>query len=417
LRLLGVPQDLQLVGVDVSVVVVSRKEARIELVARVRARREELEEAIFARIRDSDPILAAGGDPEYVAGLRTTVAAAVEHALAGIEFGEEVSGLVPPEAVAQARRAARAGVSVDTVLRRYVLGSTLMGDFLMQEADSESFVGQGAMMREVLSAQAAVLDRLLTAITVEYMRELERGGRSPDARRAERVQRLLSGGLCETAELGYELSGWHLGVIATGVAGAQALARIAAEMGSSLLCVPRGESTAWAWLGGRHAMAARDIERALGAECVGHVSLAVGEPGHGIEGWRLTHRQAQAALRVALHDRRPLTRYAEVALLASVLRDEALSGSLVEIYLSPLGATQNGGAVLRKTLRAYFAAERNASSAASALGVTRHTVENRLRTIEEKLGQTLRTRQAELEVALRLEALGEHTAGSAAELQ
>jgi sugar diacid utilization regulator len=96
-----------------------------------------------------------------------------------------------------------------------------------------------------------------------------------------------------------------------------------------------------------------------------------------------------------------------VALLASVLNDDALAGSLIEIYLAPLGGSENGGAILRRTLRAYFAAERNASSAASALGVTRHTVQNRLRTIEEKLGQSLRTRQAELEVALRLEELKE----------
>jgi hypothetical protein len=393
------------VGVDVTVGVVSRKEARIELVARVRARRDELEDAVFARIRDGDPMLAAGEDVEYVAGLRAAVAAAIDHGLVGIEFGEDAFGSVPQEVVAQAHRAARAGVSVDTVLRRYVLGSTLLGDFLMQEADSDSFVGQGTMLREVLSRQAAVLDQLMTAITVEYMRELERGGRSQEARHAERVQRLLAGGHCEAIELNYEFSGWHVGVIATGVGAARSLSRIAGELGSRLLCVPRGEDAVWGWLGSQRAVAAGDIERVLGTEHKPELSIAIGEPGYGIEGWRLTHRQAQAALRVALHDRRPFTRYAEVALLASVLRDDTVSGSLVEIYLSPLGDRHNGGAVLRQTLRAYFAAERNASSAASALGVTRHTVENRLRTIEEKLGHALRTRQAELEVALRLEEL------------
>jgi DNA-binding PucR family transcriptional regulator len=59
--------------------------------------------------------------------------------------------------------------------------------------------------------------------------------------------------------------------------------------------------------------------------------------------------------------------------------------------------------VLRQTLRAYFAAERNASSAAAALGVARHTIENRLRKIEERLDRRLSTCLAELEVALRVE--------------
>jgi len=392
-------------GLDVSVGLVTRTDARVELVARVRARRIELEEVIFARIRDGDLSIAGGEDSEYVAGLRTAVSAAVEHGLNGIELGEEGGHATPPEVVAQAHRAARAGVSVDTVLRRYVLGSTLLGDFLMQEADSDDFVGQGTMLREALSAQAAVLDRLMTAITDEYTGELERSGRSPGRRRAEMVQRLLAGGRGESTELGYDLAGRHLGVIATGVGAAEALSSVARELGCALLCVGRGEHTAWGWFG-RRGLDAGEVERTLEAAEAGDVAIAVGEAGVGVEGWRLTHRQAQAALRVALHDRRRLTRYADVALLAAVLHDEALSASIVNIYLSPLGDRQNGGAVLRDTLRAYLAAERNASSAASALGVTRHTVENRLRTIEEKLGQRLRIRQAELEVALRLEELG-----------
>jgi hypothetical protein len=398
-------KDLCPVGVDVRAVAVSRRDARVELVARVRIRFAELEEAIFARIRDVDSGLAGDEDPEYVLGLRAAIAAAIDHGLSGIELGEDGTRSIPPEAVAQARRAARAGVSVDTVLRRYVLGSTLLGDFLMQEADNEDFAGQGVVLREMLSAQAAVLDHLMTAITSEYMRELDLSGRSPERRRAELVQRLLAGGRGEAAELGYELAGWHLGAIASGATAAATLSHIAVELGCQLLSVARGEDTIWGWLGGQRAVTTREIERALCDRSSSEISLAVGEPGRGVEGWRLTHRQAQAALRVALHSPRRLTLYADVALLASVLSDDVLAGSLVDIYLSPLGDPGNGGAVLRKTLRAYFASERNASSAASALGVTRHTVENRLRAIEERLGQRLRTRQAELEVALRLEAL------------
>jgi DNA-binding PucR family transcriptional regulator len=160
----------------------------------------------------------------------------------------------------------------------------------------------------------------------------------------------------------------------------------------------------WAWLGGRQRLAAGEVGRLLDSSEPCEVSLAIGEPGWGTEGWRLTHRQAQAALLIALQKPQRLTCYADVALLASVLRDDLLARSLVGIYLSPLGKGSRG-AVLRQTLRAYFAAERNASSTASALGVARHTVENRLRAIEQKLGRTLHTHQAELEVALRLEEL------------
>jgi DNA-binding PucR family transcriptional regulator len=62
--------------------------------------------------------------------------------------------------------------------------------------------------------------------------------------------------------------------------------------------------------------------------------------------------------------------------------------------------------VLRETVRAYLAAERNATSAAAALGVARHTVESRIRRAEGQLGRLLPACVAEIEVALRLDELG-----------
>jgi len=41
----------------------------------------------------------------------------------------------------QARRAGRIGVSLDTVLRRYVRGSALLGEYVMEEADRAGFPG------------------------------------------------------------------------------------------------------------------------------------------------------------------------------------------------------------------------------------------------------------------------------------
>ena len=100
-----------------------------------------------------------------------------------------------------------------------------------------------------------------------------------------------------------------------------------------------------------------------------------------------------------------LTRYGDVALLAGALKDEALARALLEIYIAPLDDGRGGGPVLRATLRAYLAAERSVSSAAAALGVVRRTVENRLSTIEARLGRSLHPCPAELEVALELDGL------------
>jgi sugar diacid utilization regulator len=135
------------------------------------------------------------------------------------------------------------------------------------------------------------------------------------------------------------------------------------------------------------------------------VRFVVGEPACGLAGWRLTHQQAQAALVVALRRPRPLTSYRDVALLAVALKDRALARALIDMYVAPLDQLRDGGAVLRKTLRAYLGTERSVSSTAAVLGVTRKTVANRLHTIEARLGRSLHPCPAELEVALLLDDL------------
>jgi DNA-binding PucR family transcriptional regulator len=102
-----------------------------------------------------------------------------------------------------------------------------------------------------------------------------------------------------------------------------------------------------------------------------------------------------------------VVRYREVALLAAALRDDVLSSSLNEIYLAPLAQERDGGATLRQTLRAYFAAERNVSSAAARLEVSRKTVRSRLRAIEQRVGRSLDACAAEMEIALRLQRLSD----------
>lgn len=338
--------------------------------------------------------------PEYAEGLRGAVGAAVDYGLTVIEHGEEHSPPLPPVLLAQARMAARAGVSLDTVLRRYFAGHAQVVDFLMQEGGLLS----GASMQRLLRAQATLFERLLAVVSEEHVRESENRLSSTEERRTERVKRLLAGELLDTSEFAYDFEANHLGMIAQGPGSGKAIRGLAEVLDGRLLLARPEEGTAWAWLGCRHGIESAEVERLAGPLLPPPVILALGEPAQGLPGWRLTHQQARAALPIALRGPR-VVRYAEVALLASMIQDDLLATSLRELYLEPLEDECSGGQTFRETLRAYFAADRNISSTAAMLGVSRHTISSRLRLVEQQIGQPLNSCAAEVEAALRLEAL------------
>ena len=380
------------------------EEVRADLFVRLNARRLEIEEAILTRI--SSVSSAAGAeDGEYADGLQSAVSAGVTDALAGVEPGSDQRGPVPGPLLAQARQAARNGVTLDVVLRRYIAGYTLFNDFVMRAAEDTLPLPVPAF-RPVMHAQAARFERLVAAAVGEYTRERGHRHGSPERRRVKCVKELLAGESVGRGELTYEFDEWHVGVIARGNGAASVLRRIAEAVDRRLLLVRPEKETVWAWFGGRRRIVMAEVARHLSPDECGDALVALGEPARGIDGWRLTHQQASAALRIARPGSQGIVFYADVALLASISQDRVLASSLQQLYLSPLAeGREDGGAGLRETLRAYFSAGRNVTSAASALGVSRQTVGSRMRTIEERLGRTLESCAADIEVALRLEAV------------
>ena len=381
----------------------SFEQARAELTIRLRERQAEIEQAVLTRTYavsgTSGPVDLETLDPTYLQGLRAAVSAAVDYALAVFEHGEERAPSLPFALLTQTRLAARNGVGLDTVLRRYSAGYVLLSDFLVEEAERSGL--RGPALQRLLRSQGA-LDRLLAVLSEEYAREERARPATTQQRRTERIERLLAGEAIDASGLEYDFEGHHLALLACGPGVATALRELASALDCRLLTACRGEDTLWAWLGARRALDPEELRRHLSASWPAEVTLAIGEAGQGLTGWRLSHRQAKAALQVAQRSQEPFVRYADVALLAAVLQDDLLATSLRQLYLEPLEAERDGGETLRETLRAYFAAGCNVSSAAAVLGVKRHTVTSRLRVIEERLGRPLDTWAAELDAALRL---------------
>lgn len=373
----------------------STEGVRDDLHRRLRTRCPQIEDALLTRVLAISNLHEAF-EPECSEELRFAVRTALDCALAALDQGGDFSS-VPLELIAQARIAARNGIGLDTVLRCYIAGHSLLNDFIVEEA-GEARIGPIAL-RPLLRSRATYLDRVLAVVGEEHAREVENRLSSVGWRGAEQVERLLAGELVDVSQLTYDFEAHHLAVIAKGPDADEAIRSMATPIDCSLLLVQRQDEMVWAWLGRRDPIDPLALQDGPGGP---GVYSAFGEPARGLDGWRLTHRQAKAALPIALRMSKPSVRYAEVALLASTCRDDLLATSLRVLYLAPLEDEREGGEVARETLRAYFATERNLSSAAAVLGVSRRTVANRLRSVEGRLGRPLASCAAEMEAALRL---------------
>ncbi|MGN6258725.1 MAG: PucR family transcriptional regulator [Solirubrobacterales bacterium] len=359
----------------------------------------------LANLIEADPNSRGVDDPiylDYLDSLPANRAAVLEYGLAVIELGDRRAADVPATVLTAARLAARAGVTLDAVLRRYSAGNAFFGDILVEEAERAK--ASPSALRRLLHRQTTVFDRLHAAVSEEYAREARNRPTTTAEWRHAYIEELLAGRQPDdAAELGYDLDGHHVGLMAKGEGADEAVRELARRLDRRLLTDRRGGEPLWAcWLGGRRPLETEEALRVMSDVSPRPVVLGLGEPGEGILGWRLSHRQAKAALPIAERQGRPVLRYADVAVLAAILRDDLGRTSLRQLYLEPLERTRDGGKAGRETLRAYFASHRNASSTAAVLGVDRRTVTNRLRAVEELFGRPLEEFATDLEVALGL---------------
>jgi hypothetical protein len=378
------------------------------LASRLRARFSEMEAGLSRLVGDDGGAAPPKAtDPaylDYLESLRDNRPAVLEYTVAVIELGESRAPDVPAPVLTSARLAARAGIPLDTILRRYSAGYAMFTDILIEEAERAEVPPSD--LRRLMQRHALLSDRLLGAVSEEHAREAESRPTTTAEWRHERIEALLAGRQpTGEVDLGYDLDGHHVGLMVSGEGGHEAVRELARRLERRLLADRRAEEQepVWAcWLGGGRPLGIDELLPVLSEVAAGPVVVALGEPGEGLPGWRLSHRQAKAALPIAERRGQPVLRYADVTVLASILRDDLGATSLRQLYLEPLERGRDGGQAARETLRTYFATERNISSTAAALGVDRRTVTNRLRAVEELFGRPFEDFATDLEIALQL---------------
>jgi PucR-like helix-turn-helix protein len=376
-----------------------------DIVQQLRARDDEICQGIYDHIRKSVSDSISDANPAYQQGMRMAIAALVNYVLDGIAAGGHWTQPIPRPAVEQARRAARAGVSLGLILRRYVAAHARLSEFIAEQAAQRGVSNDGFTLQHLRRAQETLLEQLTEAIEHEYSEERERLDASPDQARRTIVCRLLRHEQVsrpEMAKLDYGLEHhWHIGVLASG-ASERLVYAAKDKLRCEVLAVVSDDGPIWAWLGSEHRISAQLVIDRLSDS---RACLAIGEPRLGIDGWRRTHGEALAAWSVAVFREARVIHCASVTLDAALLGNNVLARLHQETYLEPLDNLRDGGRTARKTLHAYFSCEESIASTSAKLNVTRRTVENRLAAISRSLRRPLNACLPEMQVALRLEAL------------
>jgi DNA-binding PucR family transcriptional regulator len=170
------------------------------------------------------------------------------------------------------------------------------------------------------------------------------------------------------------------------------------------LFVPCDESSAWAWLALTPGAVLRwDDPQAVIGERDPTVSVALGEPAAGVEGFRRTHRQALSARSVALAawpTHIQVTHFADVAPIAMMCADIESARDWVSETLGALAIDSERHARLRETARVFLSTGGSYTATADRLFLHRNTAQYRVQKAEELRGRPLREGRLDVELAL-----------------
>jgi DNA-binding PucR family transcriptional regulator len=275
-------------------------------------------------------------------------------------------------------------------------------------------------MESIASLLFEYVDRVSDELAAIYQQERDQWVRSASAVRVETVRELLDGAAIDVGvasqRLVYELRGRHLGLIVSAdpspeqVPQPGALERAAVAAAGAVGCkdpllVPVGTSVLWAWAATGELSDAEAVERLEQHVPAGGLRLAIGRPAPGVDGFRITHEEAQHA--AGLHsDAAPkgasTVSYRALELLSLLTADFERSRRFVQRELGPLAGGDDATARLRETALAFLDHGGSHLGAAQALHLHKNTVYTRVRRAERALGSSVVPGRAALHAALTL---------------
>ena len=373
-----------------------------ELAATMENRVEDWAARAIARCEEIAPEWLAV--PELDRALRVSSRESIFAELTALRHGGQIPEKLPPVDVEGARLCARFTVPLHLATYLYRVGHFVQWEAWFDLVEQKDLAPEArrALLERGSRFFFAYADRMSGLVSEEYARERERmlGGRGP--RMMDLVRDVLDGRIVDTAKLGYPVEAQHLAVVAWGAHVQETLRDLAESLRRRLLTVAVTHETQWAWLGGHRELSESDREALRRFKPHADTRLAIGTEGAGADGFRRSHRRALMAQRAADALDGATVHYEDVAIEALALNDEDAARDFVARELRGIDGPDTRSARLRETLEAYFASTQNAATTAAVLGVHEQTVAQRLRAVEERIGRSVLSRRAELEVALRM---------------
>lgn len=328
---------------------------------------------------------------------------------------------LPEPGLALIRARVRRGVPLTEVMRLYRMAQEGMWQWMFGRiiATAPASVHLPVALEMVTGWLFAYIDGAM--IRAEHAYEVERDGwmRSAAAAQAAAIEDIVAAREHDPARaskrLRYEVNRHHVAAVvwldrapehcdAQSMLGA-ALADLTRRLGGeSTLAHPGGALILAGWTGSREPFspsAFADLARALPPG----LRAAIGEPAHGLDGFRRSHLEAEHARRVATlagHRAEPMTRYGEIAVAALCTNDPEHARAFVTRVLGPLAAPDENTFRLAKTLAVFLGENGSRRRAADRLLVHPNTVSYRVQQAEAILGRRADTATLELQVALEI---------------
>ncbi len=330
----------------------------------------------------------------------------------------------PTAAMEYARRLAQRGVPVHALVRAYRLGQRRMNEIVFGELRTLEIepAARLAVIDAISSTLFDYIDWISQQVVVVYEDERERWLENQNSIRAMRVREVLAGKKTVdidtvTTAIRYPLRWHHLALVMwyqDGDGEGDELARLqrflretaeSVHAAASPLFVAADQVSGWGWLPYKGPVEAVDAVRQFALKRPDSPNIGIGTVAPGVDGFRRSHREADAARRVAISGGTP-----EPAIIAATdpgLSIAALFGGdisqareWVTDVLADLATDTENDARLRETLRVFLRCGGSYKMAAEELDLHSNSVKYRIGRAVVRRGRPIDKDRLDVELAL-----------------